>query len=882
MKKAKFINNKFRWFLNIIFIIIMILATVFGSIFYLGPKLSNQTVDKVSNAKIGLRIQANSVNNRNIITNSRDIINLTQKYLQSKNSALASAYSFKLLSDSLVSVTGNDVKSDEQLNQLISSLVNKPYLTITDEKGNPLFYKGLFISQTPNPNTPNQITKTLQDFINDGPEDYTVNLLENPATTYNRGGVRQRIQVKLDRIGWEQFIQLSNAYFFRNIINNNNNGNPNDPSLKVYFWLNLHDFIKEAKEKFPEDWKKSGENPVNFAYINNSVNPEEKRDENNRVIEVKPPVLKLNEINARQYLISSENPAALLSPDKSESSFYLINRNEHGLTDEAIADSINYSYLPFNFIKEYSYFNVNQSNHKNSYLIVIAILFSLFALFLISKYRLLGFISIISLGFFIFVFLSIITAFNISITPIIAFAVIFMIFVVFELINNKLSIFKKEVNEGSNANKAINKLAKHGFIVGLDSVAILIISSIIAIFISFLYVNTLGIIIFIGSLLALFITVIINTVMLKSIVKTETFDKNSAPLVYKNQKMYTFISKFDLISKSKYFTIIFAAIAILAVVIWGIVAGVKGSPLNGLNLDNEVKYHYYYTLGSGLNNNLSLTSAQEIANYITKMNPQVQANVLLQNMSNLVGSEVYLVEVWSNSNISGLINSTNLPHAVELLEKSMNEIRILDLGVNIGFLIAVIVASLSLVFVYFSMRFSLLSGVILLVKEAFIVILIMLFTIITYTNINNSIFGTMVLLTMLNVVDSAISSQRIKEEFKKDLNTKNFIYEKEKIDELFKIYVQDVFFRQMLNIFVAIALMSTVLPLITNLNPTFILSLGFGIISVSLINIFLIPNIWRLLYIKKYEIKKNRIKNNYWKTEEIEEQTFIGINDFSI
>ncbi|AXE60675.1 peptide transporter [[Mycoplasma] phocae] len=881
MKKAKFINNKFRWFLNIFFIIIMILAIVFGGVFYLGPKLKENSSNQVSNAKIGLKIQPRNLDGQNKTTNPHDIINLTQKYIQSKNGALTSAYSFKLLSNSLVSITGNDVKSDEELNRLISNLVNKPYLTLTDEKGNPLFYKGNFISRIPNPNVENRINKTLEDFINDGPEDYNINLLENPATTYNRGGIRQRIQVKLDRIGWEQFIQLSNEYFYRNIINNNNNSNPNNPSLKVYFWLNLHDFIREAKEKFPEDWKKSGENPVNFAYINNSANPEERKDENGRVIETKPPVLKLNEINARQYLISSENPAALLSPDKSESSFYLINRNEHGLTDEAIAYAINYSYLPFNFVKEYSYFNVNLSNNQNNYLIVIAILFSLFSLFLIAKYRLLGFISLLSLGFFIFVFLSIITAFNISITPIIAFAIVFMIFIVFELIHNKLSIFKKEINEGSNANKAINKLSKHGFIVGLDSIAILIISSIIAIFISFLYVNTLGTIIFIGSLLALFTVVVINTLLLKSIVKTETFDKNSSALVYKNQKAYTFVSKFDLITKSKYFTIIFAVIAILTIVIWGIFAGVNGSALNGLNLTNEAKYSFYYTLSTGSNNSLSLESAQEIANYI-RNNSQAQANVLLQNMSNIVGSRVYMVEVWSNSDISSLINSPNLPHSLELIEKSMNEIRILDLGLNIGLLMGIIVASLSLVFVYFSMRFSLIAALIVIIKEALIIIFVMLFTIITYTNINNSIFGTLVLLTMLNIVDSAISSQRIKEEFKKDLNTKNFIYEKEKIDELFKIYIQDIFFRQAINIFVAIALMSVILPLITNLNPTFVISLSLGIISLSLINIFLIPNIWRLLYIKKYEIKKNRIKNNYWKTEEIEEQTFIGINDFSI
>ncbi|TPR54086.1 protein translocase subunit SecDF [Metamycoplasma neophronis] len=888
MKKAKFFSNKFRWFINIFLIIAMILIVVFGGVFYLKPKLKNQTNSNVVTTNVGLKIKKTpdvyGRTNQNISSN--ELLSLTKNYIQNKDGILTSSYDINLASDEFLTVSSYQDKTEAEKKALVSSLVEKPYLTITDEFGNPLFYKGQYISRFRHSPA---LDKNLKTFETEGPQDYYISLDKNPALSKNKQGASHRVEVKLTDEGWNSFILMQSEYNFRYNMAMNGGQDPHlSPSTKVYFWLNLDKFIKIAKENFPEQWKAAKENPVNFAYVNNSVNPEEIKDKDGKVISRKEPVLKFNEINARKYLISVAFPGSLLSPLKSESSFYIFNNNEHGPTDKEVASAINYSYAPFQLSNDYSYFVTTNVKARNKYLIVIAALFAMFAVFLIIKYRLFGLVSALTLALFTFVFMAIVTAFNIYINPIVAFVLIIACFFAFDLMHNQLDIFKKETLDGANANKSINKATKNGLISGLDVSFGMLVIAILGIYINVSYLNTLSIIMFISIFVSLIIAMLINTWLLRSLVKTEAFDKTSKALVWNNTHLNKLSLKMNLISKSKFFTIGFALFIVLGLIVFGIFAGINKSALAGLNLSPQLTKSTFYYLTPETTvafNGWTLDNANSVAAEITKNISNAKVEVVLNNASN----NTYGIVVTSSSNISDFINGDLNTFAKNLVSNestqlvvSSEQLNVVNSERNIGLVVAILAASMGFVSIYILIRFSLITMFVTLLKEIFAIIMVIVFMMIFHTEFNNGIFGGLVLLTMFNIIDSLINANRVKEEFKKDLNTKNYIYPDDRVKEIFILHIREIFARQMFNFIYAIIAMILCATLMKTLNTTLILTFGFGVISIVLVNLFLMPNIWMRLYMISFHRKQKRIENGYWNTEKIQEQTFIGINDFSM
>ncbi|WP_369086051.1 protein translocase subunit SecDF [Metamycoplasma spumans] len=885
MKKAKFFTNKFRWIINIFIIIAMLLTTILGGVLFLGPKLKNQNNSNVIQNNIGLRIvktpNANGKTNQDI--SSEKALNLTENFILNKEGIFSSSYDFNLSSENLISINNFQDKTQEGSDSLITSLVNKPYLTVTDSHGNPLFYKGQYISRY---NPSSALNKNLSDFITDGPENFYISLENNPATTRNKQGASHRLQVKLTDEGWDSFVKLRQEYQFINGFQNNNDGFIN-PERKVYFWLNLHEFIKIAKEKFPEQWQKSGQNPVNFAYINNSANIEEEKDQQGKTISRKEPVLKLNEINARKFLIYSALPELLLSPLKTESSFYLLNNNEHGPTDKEIEASINFSYAPFKLEKDYSYFVTQNVSANNKYLIVLASLFALFAVFLIIKYRLFGLVSVISLGLFIFAFISIVTAFNISINPIVALIIMFICFFAFDLMHNKLDIFKKESIEGSNPNKAINKASKNGIISGLDVSVGLIVISIFGIFINLSYGNTLSTIMFIAIFASAIIIMLLNTWLLRSLVKTEAFDKKEKALLWNSPLLNKISNKLNLISKSRYYLIGFGLFIFAAILVFAILAGLNKNILFGINLSTQLSnsYHYYILPETSISfNGWNSEQVNMIASYIISELSHSKVQVVNNNLNN----DTFGILITSLSDLSHFITNNLKDYASSVTQGASTSINLIseklnlvNLGKNIGLLSAIIFGSLSFVLIYVAIRFSFISMFVVLIKQILGIIMIFAFMMVTYTEFNQGIYGGLILFTMFNIWDSLINANRIKGDFKGDLNTKNYIYSDEKIEEIFKLHVKEIFARQIMNLVSIIAIIVLSLTLMQALNKTGLLVFSFGVISTVLLNLFLIPNLWMRLTKLHFHKKIKRMNNGFWNTEKIEEQTFIGINDYS-
>ncbi|TPE57433.1 peptide transporter [[Mycoplasma] falconis] len=869
----------------------MILTVIFGGLFYLSPKLKQQNTD-ILKSNIALKININD-DDKYKNFNNKDVLSYTKAYLENESEILSSNYTINVNSKETLDISSIKDKTDLDKDRLINSLEKKTYLTVTDKDGNPLFYKGIYIPKYYAADMPESNKKfTLKDFINEGSENFNMSLQANPASLSNKNGLTNRVEIKLDQKGWDQFVKMTNEYYLMysySLQQQNQEYDPKDnPANKVYFWINLEEFIQEAKTNYPEEWKASGENPVNFAYINNQSAPKAiyKTDSNGQknLERVDNPVLKYHQINARKYLISSIVPWGLLSKDKLSSSFTLLNNNKQGLTDKELANAINFAYAPFSLKEEYSYFEKSKKA-GNLYLVAISIIFALFAVFLIVRFRVFGLIATILISLFMFVVLSIISAFGITINPIVAFTLLISFFIGFLILNNHLEIFKRETLQGGNANKAIKKSNKNGLISNLDALVGLTIVSLIAIFINVAYINTIGIIMFISIFAMLIFANIIPLLLFRSIVKTESFDDKLKLLVWNSSKLNVLNEKFDLIKKAKYYFIGFALFIIMSLIFIGIYSGAFSSSVNGLYLSSQASQNYELVIGSQNNNlKINLDQALKISQLIKEKNVALSVEPILNNIQ----EQTYLINVISKNDLTDIFNNSLLSDIQSILN-TQDKISFVSYQLSsesivkdTGFVILLIVLSLIFNFIYMTIRYSLVNAIILVIKNVLVFISIFAWMFITYTQFNYSIFGVFILITMFNVVDDYMLSSQLKGEFSHDLTTKNFIYSKEDLSKMFKLFANQIFVRNLFTFLFAIVFIIANLNLITDLNSTFVLGFSFGLISTAFINQFLITYIWMKLLNRKYQIKEKRIKNKYWKTEKIEEQTFIGINDFSI
>ncbi|WP_427902877.1 protein translocase subunit SecDF [Metamycoplasma alkalescens] len=800
MNKKNKVAPAIKWVFSIFILLFMILAIIFGSLFYLSPNLkkNNPVNDGHVNSRILLKIQKDNYqtsSKRELAPNK--IADIVKDYLQEKDDKLTSNFDVNLVSNDQIEVKSLLATNEKKQEQLINTLVKKPYLTITDHTGTPLFYKGKFQGNL-------ETVHGLDELIKEGSQNFNMDLDANPASDKIPEGYADRIQIKLNNHAWDQFTHLAFHYYIRSLQNQNQDFE--DPQNKVYFWLNLDEFVQNAMQNDKENWDAAQKNPVNYAYVGHKPKEEIEKDKDGNVIKSLKPFLK-NSINAQKYLISSASPISLISSKKRDSIFYLINNSPNGYSNKQLTSLINFSYTPFILEKEKAEFGNKNSIQFDSYILAITIIFIAMSAFLVIKHRLLGVISVVAMAFLLFVLLTIITAFGVIINSLIALTIIFILVVLFNLIAKKLQIFNKEIKEGSNTNKAINKATKKSLLTGLDILAVLGIGAIISFYLNINHSATIGAIIGISCLLIAIIIIGFNTLILRSTIQTEFFELKRYLLLKTSSKEMKWTNKINIFFKAKFFIIPLILILFAALITYSVFAIKENSAYAGFNIKNYFNFEF-------INQTINL----------------------------------------ADTNVNYLLSWTIL----------------LIVLINLAILI------------YISFRYSIQASCIYLVKQLLATSLLISFLLIFRIKIDNFIFDALLIISFINILSTIINSSRINSEFKKDINTKNFIYKEEQIKDIFQTMITDSFLIQNINLLIGITILISSPFLLVSISFNAILALGGGIIIIWYLHLFIIPKIWSSLLIKKYQKKQKRIENNYWKTEKIAEQTFIGINDFSI
>ena len=228
----------------------------------------------------------------------------------------------------------------------------------------------------------------------------------------------------------------------------------------------------------------------------------------------------------------------------------------------------------------------------------------------------------------------------------------------FDLIHNFLDNIKRDIQEGGNAIKAINKSTKTSLITSLDAIVSLIIMAIFATYISVSYSNAIGVSLFIVIFSCFFIASILNTLLLHSFAKIETFDKAAKYILWSNKYSQVAYTKVNLISKAKFFLIGFA-IFLLSV-------GLAPSQMkNGINLSPELKGGFDYFLKPNLYWTESETQSiiDQINSTLSTSTKNLTISKVLfgtgikQNYGILINSPVDIMDQLNN--IKSSVNSTS-------------------------------------------------------------------------------------------------------------------------------------------------------------------------------------------------------------------------------
>jgi len=169
--------------------------------------------------------------------------------------------------------------------------------------------------------------------------------------------------------------------------------------------------------------------------------------------------------------------------------------------------------------------------------------------------------------------------------------------------------------------------------------------------------------------------------------------------------------------------------------------------------------------------------------------------------SNEVNKENYGLLLKSQNDIlSSLEQLKNLNPVLQKMILNSSKIQPISLTSDILTISIIIFASLLIIAAYMTLRYSLISGIILFLKSLFAIVFTLSLILITKAKISTNLLDSLILSTMFIINDSIINSSKIKFEFTKDVNTKNYIFDKAKISEIFRTNIIQILSRQLTNL----------------------------------------------------------------------------------
>ncbi|VEU70981.1 protein translocase subunit SecDF [Mycoplasmopsis glycophila] len=867
-KKIFKINNFRRYLISFLTLSAAATSIVVGSKYYISQNV-NKSIEYGGGVEVVVQAQTKDDKGQTVNANS-ELTNLINNSLYDRLTGGTGLNGINISTEGegKLRITKSGDYSFEELTKFEEEIITKPILTITDTEMHPLFVKdgstitfkedaSLFDSE----GNLLPISNFIPPFKSNGVE----------ATLGNDG--KWNVSIELNGVNGQNAWVDATKYI------------SNKQDRRMLIWLNLDKLVDLAENKYPDDWNAAGKNLWNFIHVNNEVyltNNGQNLGEN---------ALKENEFKASLYLISSPSVSSVITTDKTviQGNFTQVDAKE--LASKIKFGLSNYELVPL--LKYYVQADKNQTAFKYAIFAGIVI-FSLIAIFMMVNYGLLGALSTISMSLYIFLTLLIFTALRGEYSPSTLAAMIIGIGISVDANVITYERLKKQIYEGDSFKKSFKNANRQSLSSILDANITTLLVGFILFYFGTKDVKGFSITLVLSVLFTLIVMLVFQKFVAHMLANTGLFEKRLYLLgvhkkyIEKPTRLRTFINQNDFLKQSKWFALASFIFILVAIIIFGAIAGKNGSFGSGINTSIE--------FSGGLNISIVANEAKSI--YMTQANAQEIQNLLaakmngIENIQDLISinlsdkqNDSYLVSlklIGSNfdqeeilTQVKTIVSDYNSNFNVLALQVSNSEAQKLVINA----LIATSISFIAII-VYLLIRMNYTYSIAAIFGLLHDFLMVIAFIIITRLQISTIVVAAMLAILGLSINDTVVTFDKIREIIHAQYVKK--ILTKDDIRKIVNTAIADTLKR---SLYTSLTTIFAIIVLLAFQNATdfsFNIIMLFGITIGVYSSIFICTWIWSLLENQRQKRIAKRIKNGYWNINFPEEQTFNGINDYLV
>ena len=739
-----------------------------------------------------------------------------------------------------VRVTYPGVATEEQRKEVEKLITEKPTLTFTDVYGNPLF-------------DANQNFHTSLR----GHHELMIDPTSKSVLPLVSGGAHSiysadKYQVAINLIPAKSAEWTKATQYLSTLPKGQN---------QVIAWLNLKEFISTMKTKWPTIWSAANGNPLVAAKVSAGKD--------------KASVLREHTIDASKYLISQATVAQVLSGRS-----FVIEGSFNQAQAKDLAKKINYGASHYKLKTEYSnYIGATYGTdafHKA--MIAGVIVFALIAVFLIANYGLLGALSTISIALYVFITLAMFTVMRGEYSPEAIAALIIGIGMAVDANIITFERLKSEVYSGSSLQKGFKDANKKSLSTIFDANITTLIVAFVLFFFGTRNIVGLSVTLILSIVLTLIVMLGFTRFASTMLVRTGVFDNKQHLLGMKPKfdvKVQKKIDKFDYIKNAKWFTLGSAVIFTAGIIVLAVTAAIAGHFSGGFNLSQDFTGGTILQLIPGEHSNsISATDAKAFTDFLATKGINPADITTTMSGTDIVSMKYQTVDTFANvtdwktqfaalssSDVKFTQSITTSDVAQKILKDAMIAVAIAIAGIIIYTLIR------------FKWTYSI-AAIIALVHDALIVVAVF---VIARVEISPVFIAGLLSIIGYSINDTIVTFDRLRE----NMNLEVGNVSKERIKEIANKSIKETLKRSLLTSLTTILSIVVLMAFGNATKMSFNLAMLVGLIAGTYSSIFIATYLWTKLETRRQNAIVSRGEKKFWDTNEPEEQTFKGINEFN-
>lgn len=827
-----------------------LLAIVLGSIFYTAkPENIRKSGEYAGGAEYVIKVETPTNSNLNVT----DVADEIYQRIDSLGIQGVKVSTEKNSSGQFVRVNYSGLKSQEEIDKVEYTLTHKPHLVLTDTAGHPLFTaNGTFDYQFG--------SRSIDDIISQGlyETSHTPLTLAHAKRNPQTGRWEIAVQVESQHINdWTTATAMIAMQAQQGA--QAQPGTPT-PDARIVAWLDIDSWIKDLKATQTTNgnlWDDAQHNPFNAAYINNDPNTNKLRDNPKYSISTAP-----------DHMISAAAVTQALN-----SRDFVISGNFNAASATELARKINFGAAEYTLKKEMTTkFDATYGHDAFKKAVIAGIIaFSIISIFLVVNYGLLGALSTISIALFTFITLTLFTVMRGEYSPESIAALIIGMGMSVDANIITFERLKNEIYRGHNLQKADKIANKKSFWTIFDANITTLIIAVVLFYFGTRNIVGLSITLMLSILLTLIVMLGFTRFVSTMLVRSGFFD-NRLKWLGVHEKFDTGvqakINKVDFVKSSKWFIYLSAAIFFAGLVTLTVLAAVAGNINGGFNLSSEFKagslYQFNFddaTAGRHLSDVRQLMSGVPgVHETIVSSNGTSGVVKFISDSGNIPNALSNLVSTNTEWKNNYFFSNTSPDMAAQLIKDAM---------------IAIAIA-MGLIIVYTLIRFRwtyAIAAIAALIHDGLIVTSVFVFA---RLEISPVFIAGLLAILGYSINDTIVTFDRIREK----MSAKTMGLDAAQVKQIANEAVRDTLKRSLLTslttILAVVVLVSFNGATKLEFNIAMLVGLFFGTYS----SIFIATFIWVKLEVSRQKGMVKRQKNNFWKTNAVEEQTIVGINDF--